>query len=150
MSSTSTGFRWTTRDPSPPVLYVHLHLPTGTAGASDIWAGYPHGAPTAAFGDRILQQDTPVPHAVDDPWSSRTTGDVDRALAELGWRTVPRADARQALSTAFGREDGILEAVCGNETVWQFSEYYAVAFALRVPGDPGTSTPDGSGHGGRL
>ncbi|MER5352567.1 hypothetical protein ABT093_19820 [Kitasatospora sp. NPDC002551] len=150
MSSTSTGFPRTTRDPSPPVLYVHLHLPTGAAGASDIWA-LPGGAPTAGSGHRLLQPDTPVPDEGDRPWSARTTDNVDRALASHGWRTVPRAQARQALSTRFGqvREDGILEAVRGEEPVWTFSEYDAVAFALRVPGSPGPSRQDGSRRGGR-
>ncbi|MFJ9521282.1 hypothetical protein ACIRPK_23905 [Kitasatospora sp. NPDC101801] len=150
MSIETAGFPWTSRTPSPPVLYVHLHLPTGAAGASEIWA-LPNGAPTAGAGDRILQPDTAVPDETDRPWSARTTDEVDRALAVHGWRAVPRREARRALSARFGleREDGILQAVQGERTVWQFSEFAAVAFALRIPGTAG-SVQRGAGHGGRL
>ncbi|MFD5610500.1 hypothetical protein [Kitasatospora sp. NPDC127060] len=138
------AFPWTTRTPSPPVLYVWLHLPTGEAGASDIWA-LPSGAPTAGAGHRLLPPDTPVPDETGRPWSPRTTEDVDRALAGHGWRTAPRGEARRFLSARFGlvREDGLLEAVRDDETVWQTSEFGAVAFALRV--GPGL----GSEPGGR-
>ncbi|MFB8236159.1 hypothetical protein ACFC58_06365 [Kitasatospora purpeofusca] len=134
MNGTSTSFPWTTCDPSQAVLYVHLHLPTGAAGASDIWA-LPGGAPTAGGGHPLLPADTPAPDESDRPWSARTTGDVDRALAAHGWMAVARGQARRALSIRFGleREDGILQAVRGEDTIWQFSEFAAVAFAVRIP-----------------
>ncbi|WP_331727432.1 hypothetical protein OG871_40440 (plasmid) [Kitasatospora sp. NBC_00374] len=149
MSIEATGFPWTSRTPSPPVLYVHLHLPTGASGASEIWA-LPNGAPTAGHGYRLLQPDTPAPDESDRPWSVRTTDAVDRALAAHGWAAVPRREARCALSARFGleREDGILQAVRGEETVWQFSEFAAVAFALPIPGTRETAQA-GPGHGGQ-
>ncbi|MEV7123927.1 hypothetical protein [Kitasatospora griseola] len=153
MSIDDPRFPWT-RDPSPPVLYVWLHLPTGAAGAagaSEIWA-LPGGTPTAGSGTRLLRPDTPAPDETERPWSARTTADVDRALAEHGWQTVARGQARGALAIRFGhvRQDGILEAVQGDGTIWQHSEFAAVAFALRATAGAAADTRPHPASGGRL
>ncbi|MEU8481508.1 hypothetical protein [Streptomyces hygroscopicus] len=125
-------FPWEAALPSPPVLHIWLHLPTGTAGVSEIWR-LPGGAPTAGHGIRFLEPTHPVPHHPRDPWSARTTAQVEAVLSDFGWRTVARAKAARALRGAFRLADRhILRANEPHDVIWQYSEFDAVAFAMRA------------------